>query len=266
MKSLSGILIINKPKGITSHDVVNRVRKVFGIRRVGHAGTLDPLATGVLVVMVGRATKLSKNLMAKEKEYVFEVEFGKLTTTGDEEGEVVEQIKLTDKRLATAEGAEKSAEALRLRELSANEVERIIPKFLGEIEQTVPLYSAVKVKGRRLYEIARSREKGTRHKAQGIKKKVIERPKRKVKIYELELLGFTPATKSSYPVAKFHTVCSKGTYIRSLAEDIGKSLSLPSYQKSLCRTRSGKFKLEDAITLEELEKSFDPSLMFAPEN
>lgn len=219
---------------MTSHDVVDRVRKIFGVKRVGHAGTLDPIATGVLVIMVGRTTKLSRYLMVQEKEYVFEIEFGKKTDSGDLEGEVIEEI--SDRAI----------------KLSREEIEKVIPKFLGEIEQVVPMYSAVKVKGRKLYEIAR-------HKAQGTRKKKIERPRRKVTIHELELLEFLPATKTSYPVAKFRVICSKGTYIRTLAEDVGKALGLPAYEKTLCRTRSGKFSLDQAMSLRELEKSKNPS-------
>lgn len=261
----SGLLIINKPAGLTSHDVVNFVRKKFGVKRVGHAGTLDPAATGVLVVMVGKkATKLSKKLSGQDKEYIFEIEFGKKTDTGDTEGEVVEQIKLRNKKPANAEGAEarpptaspsgeggrECVETQRLEKLSASEVEKVVPKFLGEIEQTVPLFSAVKVKGKKLYEIARGSAIGRQQSAGSLKL-----PKREITIYKLELIDFTPGTKNSYPIAKFRVSCSKGTYTRALAEDIGKALGLPSYQKSLVRTRSGDFTLEQAVNLDALSEN-----------
>jgi len=242
-----GIVIINKPIGLTSHDVVNFVRKKFAVKRVGHAGTLDPAATGVLVVMIGKkATKLSKKLSGQDKEYIFAVEFGRRTNTGDSDGEVVEAI-------ANAEGAEKYAEALRLRRLNTNDIKKVLPKFLGEIEQTVPLFSAVKIKGKKLYQIARKKMQNDKYQISNGNSKV-QRPKRKITIHELELLSFSPGTKNSYPVAKFRVFCSKGTYTRALAEDIGKTLGLPAYQKSLIRTRAGNFTLDKAVNLDGLSE------------
>lgn len=227
----SGILIINKPSGFTSHDVVNKVRKIFNIKRVGHAGTLDPIATGVLVVMVGKkATKLSSKLTGQDKEYIFEMEFGRKTDTGDIEGKIIEEMSYQTTRLSA-----------RRVKLSRKEVKQIIPKFLGEIEQTVPLFSAVKVKGKKLYELARKQSTID-----------IKLPKRIIKIHELELLKFAAGTDNSYPTAKFRVVCSKGTYTRVLVEDIGKALGLPTYQKSLVRTRSGNFTLDQAISLDKV--------------
>lgn len=247
----SGLLVINKPSSWTSHDVVNFVRKKFDIKRVGHAGTLDPAATGVLVVMISKkATKLSKKLSAQDKEYIFEIEFGKKTNTGDSEGEVIEEIKLRNEKPATTETL-KGAEALKLKKLSVSQIEKVVPTFLGEIEQTVPLYSAVKVKGKKLYELAR-RQSTINNQQLTIN---IKRPRRSVTIYNLDLLEFTPGTKNSYPIAKFHVTCSKGTYTRALTEDIGETLGLPSYQKSLIRTRCGDFTLGKAVSLDKLTEN-----------
>lgn len=214
------LLNINKPAGITSHDVVDMVRKITGERRVGHAGTLDPFATGVLVVGVGReSTKklgdISKN---SEKEYAAIIELGKTSTTGDPEGDIVQSSKS------------------KVKNLRRGGIEQALKKFKGEIEQAPPVYSAVKIKGVPAYKLAR-------------RGKEVALPKRKVKIFNLELLDFTP------PLIKIRIVCSAGTYIRSLAEDIGKGLGVGAYAKELTRTRVGDFKIEDSKTVEELSKN-----------
>lgn len=216
---MQGILVINKESGWTSHDVVAKLRSKFNIKKVGHAGTLDPLAQGVLVVMLGKATKLSENLRGQDKEYVLTIEFGTKTKSGDAEGEVIEQLGLDHAKLR----------------LTKPQLKRTLVQFMGEIEQVVPWYSAVKVKGRKLYQIARSLEKTT-----------IKRPKRKIKIYDLKLISFCSGSKKHYPQAVVKLTCSSGTYTRSLAEDIGQALGIPAYQKGLVRTRVGRFSLDQA--------------------
>ncbi len=212
------LLNINKLGGMTSHDVVDEVRKITGERRVGHAGTLDPFATGVLVVGVGReSTKqlgdISKN---SEKEYVAILELGKTSTTGDPEGII-----------------EKLATSNRISEIKEEAIKDILKKFKGEIEQVPPQYSAIKIKGEAAYKKARRGEKFTL-------------PKRKVRIYEIKLLEWKP------PFLKIRVVCSAGTYIRTLAEDIGKALGTGAYCTKLVRTRVGIYQIEESKKLDEL--------------
>ena len=213
------ILNINKPTGITSHDVVDKVRKITGERRVGHAGTLDPFAEGVLVIGVRREStkQLGDISKSSEKEYIATLELGKVSTTGDPEGKITETA---DKKQLTFDRVE---------------IEKILEKFQGEIEQVPPIYSAIKIKGEPAYKKARRGEKFTL-------------PKRKIKIYEIELLEW----KS--PFLKIRVVCSSGTYIRSLAEDIGKRLNVGAYLKELVRTRVGTFTLQESKTLDEFKK------------
>lgn len=213
---MEGVLLINKPSGITSHDVVDRVREITGMRRVGHAGTLDPLAEGLLVVLVGRsATKQQAIFMAGEKEYEAGIRLGATSDTDDAEG-VIEQTgsALTPTR---------------------EEVEKALLAFGGEIEQIPPAYSAIKLKGKKAYELAREGKQP-------------ELKPRRITILELQLLAYT------YPDLRLRIICSKGTYIRSLARDIGKLLGCGAYLTSLLRTRSGSFSLDDAIALDDLRK------------
>lgn len=221
------VLIINKPRGLTSHDVVCFVRKKLGVKKVGHAGALDPAATGVLVVLVGKKTKEQAKYMAMEKEYLAEVEFGMATETGDRDGRLM--VKWSNSQMV---------------KLAKKEIEDILPQFIGKIKQKVPLYSAVKVKGKKLYELAR---KG---------KKPEKIPEREVEIKKIEILDFKKGTDSSYPIVKLKIVCGKGVYIRQLAVDLGKALGVPAYLKSLVRIRVGGFSLKDVIKINFDRKDF----------
>ncbi len=209
-----GLLIVDKPQGITSHDVVNRIRRVSGIRRVGHAGTLDPLATGVLLIFVGRMTRLSEYLLAQPKMYAAEVRLGQSTDTYDAEGKVV---------------------AERPYHVSQADILAAIPAFQGNIQQQPPMYSAVKRQGQPLYKLAR----------QGV---VVERPYRDVTIYQLEVITWEP------PYLQIHVSCSAGTYIRSLAHDLGESLGCGGHITALRRTSIGDLTLESAVSLEMLDE------------
>lgn len=214
-RHVDGILVVNKPAGITSHDVVNFIRRRFGIRQVGHAGTLDPMATGVLVMLLGKATKLSNVLVQDEKEYIAKIFFGKRTDTQDSTGKVIDEKELTG--------------------LDIDSVNKVLVNFKGDIEQVPPMISAIKHKGKPLYKLARSG-------------KNIPRNPRKIRISDIELLGF------NFPELEFRVRCSKGTYIRTLCEDIGKALGVPSHMSSLIRTQSGNFLLKDAKDLEEIHE------------
>lgn len=214
------ILVVNKPKGWTSHDVVNKVRRIYGVKKVGHAGTLDPMATGVLIVLVGDATKRQKEFMGMEKEYEAEITFGAETDTYDAEGIVA---------------IERSSNQA-VKNLTRDKIKRILGEFEGEIEQTVPPYSAVKVKGKRLYELARKGKIGN-----------VKLPKRKVFIKEIRLLDFQ---QGNLPKARIRVVCSKGTYIRSLAHDLGQKFGCGAFLSELVRTRVGKFKLGSEEVME----------------
>jgi tRNA pseudouridine55 synthase len=231
---MDGILIIDKPAGITSHDVVARVRRILGTRRVGHTGTLDPFATGVIVAMIGRATRLSAFLDKDEKEYVATVRFGYETDTGDRTGQ--------RSSAANAVSAAELAETLR-----SVDWEKTLSGFRGSIEQTPPMYSAKKVAGKKLYEYARRGE-------------TLERKSVAVTISELELL----AIDETEGAAELRVVCSAGTYIRTLAEDIGKAIGTGAHLEELRRTRAGRFALAESITLEELEKLDNPSARMLP--
>lgn len=212
-------LLIDKPKGMTSHDVVNRVRKITGERRVGHAGTLDPNATGLLVVGVGReSTKLlseiSKN---KNKTYEAEIFLGEERTTDDVEGEVTNK---SDEKIKP----------------EIDEISSVLKTFEGEQEQIPPIYSAIKLKGKKAYELARKGE-------------APEMEPRKVNIYSIKLLEY------NYPILKIVCDVSSGTYIRSIARDIGRKLKTFGYLKELRRTNIGEFSVDKAQDLQQLQKS-----------
>jgi tRNA pseudouridine55 synthase len=216
-------LLINKPKGYTSHDIVQRVRKHFHIKRVGHAGTLDPLASGLLIILVGREeTKLQDQFMVNDKEYIATIHFGQTSATDDAEGPL-------------SPGKDPS-------HLTIEHIKNILPQFSGTITQRPPAYSAIHYQGQRLYQLARQGK---------IDSAMI--PMRTVTITELELLS------ANLPQVTVRVRCSKGTYIRSLARDIGQALGVGAYLAELIRTRSGEFRLEDAITLEELKDTSPPS-------
>jgi len=210
-----GVLNINKPAGMTSHDVVDAVRKILGMRRVGHTGTLDPQATGVLPLCVGRATRIAQYLTQADKEYAMTLRLGITTDTLDAAGR----------------------ETTRVEELAVRREDflAVLPRFVGEIQQVPPIYSAKKYRGERLYRLARRGEH-------------VERQPVTVRIYALELLEFRP------PFVRLRATCSKGTYARSLCDDIGRALGCGGHLYELTRTRSGRFTLEGILTLTELEE------------
>lgn len=221
-----GVLIIDKPVGWTSHDVVGKMRKILRTKRIGHTGTLDPFATGVLVILVGKTTRLAQFLDKDRKEYEAEIAFGFETDTGDRTGSV-------------------KCEAQSSKSISAEDLENVLPSFRGEIWQTPPMYSAKKIEGKKLYELARK----------GIE---IEREAVKVSIYNLEIINDEDRAANNLKLEasnlKLKVECSAGTYIRTLAEDIGKKLGTGAHLAELRRTRAGKFDISKAVTLEQLEK------------
>ncbi len=211
--SLFGFLNIYKPKGLTSHDVVARLRKITKVRQIGHTGTLDPFATGVLPICIGKATRLIEYL-DDDKEYLATVQFGKNTATYDLEGEITATF---DKKV------------------TEEDVKNALKDFEGEISQIPPIYSAIKVNGKKLYDYARQGQD-------------IEIKPRKVTISKIELKEFDKTSQS----AKITVACSKGTYIRSIAYDLGAKLGCGGYLTALERTKAGKFQVNTAIKLEDL--------------
>jgi len=211
-----GILIIDKPEGITSHDVVFKVRRKLRIKKVGHAGTLDPLATGVLVLLLGKSTKLSSQFIAFDKSYRATLILGTITNSADIQGEVVLQKPY--------------------HHLSKENIMKAVQKFQGESQQIPPMISAVKHNGQRLYELAR----------QGIE---VERKARLIKIDRIQV------EEINLPYIKIDVDCSKGTYIRQLASDIGEFLGCGACISQIQRTKVGHFKLEDAVKIEDLNES-----------
>ena len=216
-ENLSGILNVYKPKGLTSHAVVSRVRKFYGVKRVGHAGTLDPMACGVLPVLVGSAASVQELVMEHDKTYKAGVLFGVTTDTGDVTGTVL------DTQAPTFDGAA---------------LNQAISRFTGEIDQVPPMYSALKVEGQKLYELARRGE-------------TVERKARKVTVYGIRLITPFDGKRCDIEVD-----CSKGTYIRTLAEDIGNALGCGACLDSLERTVCGVYRAADAVTVETLEKHY----------
>lgn len=212
MTLVEGVLNVDKPAGMTSHDVVNRVRRVAGTRRVGHAGTLDPLATGVLLVCVGRATRLVEYLVGQPKVYEATVRLGQTTDTYDADGEIIDERPLT---------------------VTLQDLENALAQFRGDIEQIPPMYSAIKQGGQPLYKLAR----------QG---KEVERKTRHVTIYELTQLYWDP------PDLTIRVMCSSGTYIRSLAYDLGEVLGCGGHITMLRRTAIGDFAANTAVSLADL--------------
>ena len=219
---MNGVLIIDKPIGVTSFDVIRDIRKEYGTKKVGHTGTLDPMATGVLPILIGDATKLSDYLMDHDKEYIAVLKLGEKRDTGDSEGNIIETSKIPN--------------------LTTQEIENTLKAFIGKISQIPPMYSAIKVNGKKLYELAREG-------------KEIERKPRSVEIYSIELLEVEKNTENIIDKIKFKVNCSKGTYIRTLCEDIAEKLGTVGYMKELRRTRVGRFTLEDinkCVSLEEI--------------
>ena len=215
---MNGIIIINKPIGFTSQDVVSKVKKILNEKKAGHTGTLDPMATGVLPVLLGDATKLSKYLIEHDKKYIATIQFGEKRDTGDIEGNVIEQ---SNKKVENKEN-----------------VIEILKSFLGKSMQTPPKYSAIKINGKKLYEYAREAID-------------VEIPEREIEIFDIKLIEFNKENQK----VKFEVKCSKGTYIRVLCEDIAKKLGTVGYMSSLNRVQVEEFFIEDSITFEKLEEN-----------
>jgi len=208
-----GVLLVDKPQTWTSHDVVAKVRGHFGFKKVGHCGTLDPMATGLLVLVLGHATRLSEKLTSDDKAYEGTILLGVTTNTEDADGATLETKPVPP--------------------LTEADIEAVLQKFRGDIYQTPPMVSAIKYQGRPLYKLARK----------GIE---VEREPRLVHIYDLRLLA------TELPRLKFRMACSKGTYVRTLAADIGRALGCGAHLSELRRTAAGKFRLEQAHTLEQI--------------
>jgi tRNA pseudouridine55 synthase len=214
----SGFLNVDKPSGPTSHDVVNSVRRALSIKKVGHTGTLDPLASGVLIICIGQATRLSEYVMASTKRYRAHIHLGVTTDTYDAEGKIVTEHPIDH--------------------LQREDVERALPGLIGSIEQFPPMYSAIKQDGRKLYDLARAG-------------KIVDREPRRVRIDSIEIVEW------SLPQLVLDVTCSAGTYVRSLAFDLGEVLGVGAHLAGLVRLASGKFMLEDAVTLPALLDSSD---------
>ena len=218
MQDINGIIVINKPKEYTSHDVVAKVKKILNIKKVGHTGTLDPNATGVLPLLLNTGTKLSKYLIEHDKEYEVTLELGIKTDTADIEGNVIKKEKVNWEKL--------------------NDIEETLNTFLGEQTQIPPIYSAIKVNGKKLYEYARSGQN-------------INIEPRNIQIYKIELQKIDKQKNE----INFRVHCSKGTYIRSLCEDIAQKLGTIGYMKELTRTKVGNFTINEAVKIEEIENN-----------
>lgn len=209
---VSGVVVVDKEKGMTSHDVVDLVRKRFNFKKVGHAGTLDPNATGVLVILVGLATKLSEKLSGEDKMYKATMKLGERTDSADVDGKIISNRHVS---------------------VGPDRIKEVMSEFVGQIEQIPPMFSAKKIKGKRLYKLAR--EGG-----------VVERPPVKVTIKSIEI------TELSLPEVQFDVLCTKGTYIRQLADDIGEKLGCGAHLVELRRISSGRFNIASAVTVPEL--------------
>lgn len=209
------IINLDKPKGLTSQQVVTKVKRILGVKKAGHTGTLDPIATGVLLVCIGEATKIARFLVDLDKEYVALMKLGERTDTFDVEGRVIRRV----------EGFS----------LEKRDVEQAVDRFKGLMNQKPPMYSALKINGKPLYKLARK----------GLE---VDRPERAVMIYGIEMTAFAP------PWIEIKVSCSKGTYIRTLCDDIGDVLGVGAHVAALRRTRIGAFRIDDSLTLEELEE------------
>ncbi|MBR2453270.1 MAG: tRNA pseudouridine(55) synthase TruB [Clostridia bacterium] len=213
---MDGIVNVNKPLGITSHDVVYRLRRILGIKKIGHTGTLDPDASGVLPMCVGKGTKLAEYLTAKDKQYFATMKLGSFTDTQDASGKIIESFEVS---------------------VTKEEIRDAVKGFVGDIMQIPPMYSAIKVDGKKLYELAREG-------------KTVEREPRQVTIENIEIKNIDMETNT----VEMLVDCSKGTYIRTLCNDIGAALGCGGHMASLKRTKSGRFDIKDSFTLEEIEK------------
>jgi tRNA pseudouridine55 synthase len=215
--AISGVLVVDKPVGMTSHDVVQVIRNGTGLRRAGHTGTLDPRASGVLVVLVGPAVRLSEFVSASDKRYQAIIRLGSTTDTFDADGRITQSVQSVN--------------------VTEQQFETVLATFVGEIEQTPPPYSAVKVQGRKAYEMARQGEE-------------VELAPRKITVHHLEVLEWAP------PEVVIDVHCSSGTYVRSLANDLGATLGCGAYLVGLRRTKSGRFSLREATPLRKLQEAF----------
>ena len=211
---MDGVLIINKPKGYTSHDIVNIVKKELNITKVGHAGTLDPNATGVLPVLIGNATKISKYLIEHDKVYIAELKLGEKSSTGDLEGEIIEKKSVP--------------------KLNEDQIKDTLKLFLGKQQQIPPMYSSIKINGKKAYEYARK----------GLK---VEMEPREIEMMNISLMKFQDN------IITFKVKCSKGTYIRVLCEDIAKSLGTVGLMKELCRIKVNEFDIKNSVTLDDIK-------------
>ena len=215
---MNGIIIINKPKDFTSHDVVSKVKKILNVKKVGHTGTLDPNATGVLPLLLNDGTKISKYLIEHDKEYEVILKLGIKTDTADSEGNIIEQKEVGN--------------------LKEENIEDTLKTFIGKQKQMPPIYSAIKVNGKKLYEYARAGQE-------------VEIKPREIEIYDIELQEVNNLENE----IKFKVACSKGTYIRSLCEDIAEKLDTVGYMKELNRVKVGKFTISQSITIKQLEEN-----------
>lgn len=213
---MDGIIIINKEKNWTSNDIVQKLKHTFH-EKTGHTGTLDPQATGVLPILVGKGTSLSKYLVNHDKEYIATIRLGEKTSTGDQEGEIIETKPVTDVMF------------------DAENVRKVLSEFKGKQNQIPPMYSAIKVNGKKLYEYARSGKK-------------VEIEPREIEIFDIDLISISKETQE----ITYRVWCSKGTYIRSLCEDIAESLGTVGFMKKLNRTRVGEFRIEQAVRISEI--------------
>lgn len=223
---MDGIIIINKSKGCTSHDVVYKVKKLLK-EKVGHTGTLDPNATGVLPLLVGKGTGLSQYLINHNKKYVATIKLGEKTDTADVEGKIIEECVVDDSIF------------------DSEKINKVLKKMIGKQKQCPPMYSAIKINGKKLYEYARSG-------------KVVDIPEREIEIYDLQLVNFDSINK----LIMFEVFCSKGTYIRTVCEQFAENLGTVGYMKELNRTMVGEFKIEDSVTIEELEDNISNKKFF----
>lgn len=215
-------LLVDKPAGPTSHDIVDQVRRLAGTRRVGHAGTLDPFATGLLILGIDKATKDLAGLLGADKSYVAEAQLGATSETDDPEGPISERL-----------------DAVPLAEV---DIRAALARFLGEHDQVAPAYSAKKIGGKKLYDLARAGKADT-----------VERPIKRIRILEIELLTY------AWPRVRFSVTCSSGTYIRAIARDLGAALGTGAYLTALRRTRIGSLRVEDALALDVPAKKRLPS-------
>ncbi|MBN2087551.1 tRNA pseudouridine(55) synthase TruB [Candidatus Peregrinibacteria bacterium] len=239
---LDGLLVINKPKSWTSFDVVAKIRNKFGVKKVGHTGTLDPMATGVLVLCLGKATKLAQQITDTDKEYIAEITFGATSTTDDAEGEISfgnSKLETQNSKITSESKNNNSNLNLRSSSLKAPGLEEImhtLKRFTGSIMQVPPNFSAKKIKGKRAYKLAREG-------------KEVKLEPREVTISEIEILNY------KWPVLSLRIACGKGTYIRSIARDLGQALKVGGYLTALQRTKVGQYTIDKAVTIEDADES-----------